>query len=171
MAISMGIGRLGAPDAVLKRKMRWTLEIADVVRTGTFADVKEGHICKIAMRPSFSFDQQEVQHVSEKVYLPGKPTWEPLDVTLYDMATESYAFRWLTTFYDPTSGVIKPVAEAAKREATLLLFDGKGNTIEHWRIYGCWPANIVWGDLDYATSDTVDVKLTIRYDRAVQIVL
>jgi len=42
----------------------------------------------------------------------------------------------------------------------------EGNALEEWTIENCWPQTVNWGDLDYTSSDTADIEMTLRYDRA-----
>jgi hypothetical protein len=63
-------------------------------------------------------------------------------------------------FVDVTSYYVE------KKDLTLKLLDGKGSPMETWHLYGCWPQSANWSDLDYSSSDTADVELTLRFDRA-----
>jgi len=56
-----------------------------------------------------------------------------------------------------------------KRTARIILLDGHGRNIEQWELQACWPIDIDWGELDMSNSDVLDVKFTLRYDRAILI--
>jgi len=187
---TMDIGRLGSEQAVFKRKFRWLFTVSDygyagqgwqsqgnIVSPGTKKN--DGHICKISSRPSISFNEQEIQHVIETIYLPAKPTWDSIDVVVYDLKGEDYLYRWIKAFYNPETGQANPAAQDTyyntdisigypKKIATLELLDGHGNKIEYWILQGCWPVNITWGEVDYSSSETLDINFSLRYDRAVQ---
>ncbi len=153
---------------VYKRKFRWAFLLKrpiPVLKSGNHS--YGAHIVRISSRPEFNFDEQEVQHISEKVYLPAKAFWNPIKITVFDLENESYLYDWLKLFYDPEKGNMQPVA-GNKGLGELYLYDGLGNPIEYWEIQGCWPQSIVWGELDYSTSDLVDTSFTCRYDRAVK---
>lgn len=184
MGQNMGIGALGSEQAVFKRKFRWAFTILQEADnpivtgstlgiSGTTSSPSSGvHFCKIASRPNFTFDEQEVQHVTEKVFLPAKPTWEPVSITVYDLNKNDAIYLWLNQFYIIEKGRIRPVAEPIgntfpKKRSQLLLFDGHGNEIERWEFQGCWPQSINWGELDFSDSGTLDVEFNMRYDRAV----
>lgn len=174
---NMDIGRLNDPNVVLKRKFRWVFSIGDLGGTEhvvTYASSnKNGHICKISSRPVLSFVEQQVQHTIEIINLPGKAEWEPIKVTVYDIAGDSFMYRWLLSFYDPWYGRVSPIAEPIsnlskpKKEGNLYLLDGHGKTIERWLIEGCWPRSIDWGDLDYESSEIASITFDLRYDRAI----
>ena len=176
--IKMDIGKLGNKDAILKRKFRWTFVLADteiggegVVTHGGSTTL--GNICKISSRPILNFDEQQVQHVIEVINLPAKAQWDSITITAYDMAGDSYLYKWLISFYDPFNGRIVPIAEPIsaiskpKKSGFLRLLNGHGATIEFWLLEGCWPVSIDWGELDYESSELANVSFKLRYDRAI----
>ncbi len=186
MASLMDIGQLGSEEAVFKRKFRWLFSLNDYEQREDQGDIVKygdrdtnGHVAKISSRPSLSFNEQAVQHIIETIYLPAKASWDPIDIIVYDLKGEDYLYKWVKEFYNPELGTVNPVSELTtefslasikypKKKGTLRLLDGHGNTIEWWDLQGCWPLNIDWGELDYSSSDTLDVNFSLRYDRAVQ---
>lgn len=189
MAITnMGIGSLGEETAVFKRRFRWIFSISDLGNSGPrtnsivkYATVNSpGHICKIASRPTMTFNEQEVQHVIETVYLPTKPKWNPINITVYDLKGDDYLYQWMKTFYNPEEGFVNPCTEntafvvnrptgigSPKKIGVLRLLDGHGNLLEAWELQGCWPLEINWGNLDFNSDETLDIEFQLRYDRAV----
>lgn len=187
MAITnMGIGLLGEENTVFKRRFRWLFSISDLINGSGFGSVIKyatsqapGHICKISSRPVLKFNEQEVQHVIETIHLPAKPTWDPISLTLYDLKGDDYLYQWIKAFYDPEEGLVNPAAEDTafietnvnigfpKKLGLLQLLDGHGNEVERWELQGCWPVDINWGLLDFSNSETLDIEIQLRYDRAV----
>jgi len=43
------------------------------------------------------------------------------------------------------------------------MYDGCGEPIEIWTLSDAWPKAINFGDLDYSSSDTSDIEITLRY--------
>ena len=43
---------------------------------------------------------------------------------------------------------------------------GAEKTIDKWDLNGCYLSNVQYGDLNYGTSEMVQVTATIRYDNA-----
>jgi hypothetical protein len=174
----MSIGRLGDDSIVFKRKFRWLFFIEDVIKPSTFYN-KQGHICKITSRPKMRFNEQEIEHTIEKIHIPAKAEWIPMNITVYDLKDDDYLYKWMTVFYDPKKGIVSPSAEQSnitgpyviypKRTARIILLDGHGRNIEQWELQACWPIDIDWGELDMSNSDVLDVKFTLRYDRAILI--
>lgn len=77
---------LVAPHAEYYRKNRWLMEFALPPAIGDaaeYANVLRVHL-STAARPNISFEETEVHRVNGRIYLAGKPTYEPLTVTFYD---------------------------------------------------------------------------------------
>jgi hypothetical protein len=182
---TMDFGRLADPTTVFKRKFRWLFFLSDFgvvssagssnASTVVASSGNTGHVCRIAARPSMTFNEQEVRHVIETVYLPARTQWNPIEITVFDVDHESYLYQWMKIFYDPEKGAVNPVGfntgtagiGDAKKTGTLQLLDGHAKILEEWQLQGCWPNQINWGTLDYSSSETADINFTIRYDRAV----
>lgn len=129
-----------------------------------------------ATRPTVQFDQIELPVYNSKVYLAGKHTWNPVNITLRD---------------DVNNNVQKLVAEQLQKQfdffeqsAALAGIDYKfvqrieildgGNgvntpqVLETWELYGCYLTNVEYGAMAYSTSEAVTTTLTIQYDNAIQ---
>lgn len=158
---------LADPTACFKRKNRWLFIVPDVCGEGVNAlpPLKSN-------RPSISFKEIEVQHISETVYFPGKPEWKPITISLYDVDTKRTrfhpVFEWLKKLYDVSEKdvIINPSCDEFKKQANLQLLDGCGNVVEEWIYEGIWPQSVEFGDLDMSSSEVVTCDLTLRYDRA-----
>jgi len=161
---SMSIGLLGDGTRKFLRKFRWLFHIKSV-----FADGIGGKFCKLAARPSVSFAEAVLNHLTETITIPTRVEWQPLSITVFDVTNgeSEHLYDWANKFYDFKTGKIYPVVgNKFKTDATLVMLDGQGSTVEEWTIENCWPQTINWGDLDYTSNDTADIELTLRYDRA-----
>jgi hypothetical protein len=164
MGRNMGIGVLGGSDICFKRKFRWMMYIDGVIGEGASMLPPDK-----AARPSLNFKEIEAQHLNETVFFPGKPDWKPIQVTLFDLKTNTNPiFSWLKEQYDPCedAGTWKRPTGNFKRTLNIEMYDGCGNTMERWVVRNAWPNNIEWGDLDMSESAYLVVELTLRYDRA-----
>jgi hypothetical protein len=72
---------------------------------------------------------------------------------------------WLRLNYEPLTGRMG-YATFYKKDITLKLLDPQGTVVELWDMTGAWPQDINWGDLDYASSDNVEINFSLRYDNA-----
>jgi hypothetical protein len=164
----MGIGPVGIgdPNVIFKRKFRWTLEVE-----GKGCQFKvPPYFVKVAARPSITFDETEVHFLNEKMYIPGKATWEPLSVTFLDtnQSGSSQLLKWLTAVFDfsePTSKKMSSKKESYVGEVTLTMYDGCGSPMERWTLSDAWPQAINFGDLDYSSSEVADIQVTLRYSQ------
>lgn len=164
MAREMGIGVLGGSQVCFKRKFRWMFYIQGVVGEGANMLPPEK-----ASRPSLSFKEIQAEHLNETIYFAGKPDWKQVSVTLFDLKTNTNPiFDWLKKQYDTCGGKgdWKRPGLDWKREATIEMYDGCGNTIEKWVLMNSWPSTVEWGDMDMGQSEYTTVDLTLRYDRA-----
>ena len=103
MGIPMGMGLLGGPDIVFKRKYRWTFNLN--VPCGP--PIGE-QVVKLAARPNLTIEETEINFLHGKMWIPGKGTWETITVTYYDIGNDpslSGLYAWLATIYDFTNVV------------------------------------------------------------------
>lgn len=165
------------PGAIPKIKYRWLFKIG-----GISALDENGVKClppRRSSRPNLGWKEQDFQHLTEQIYFPLKPTWETVELTLFDICrgeNRNVVFDWISLaggsqgtpgFYDPQSGTFNPIVDSQlKREGTLEMYDGCGNILESWTLENCYPQHIRWGELDMDSSDIVTCECTIRYDRA-----
>jgi len=169
--VSMGIGELGQPSTVLKRKFRWKFKIE---QNGSV--VVPEWWCKLGARPQLDIEETEVNFLNQATWFPGKARWQPLTITYIDnnkTGNEGLKGLWdlIATVYDFNGGEggdgISQYHQSEKqgwnRDGILQLFDGCGNEMESWKLGSLWPQSINWGDLDYAVSDEATIEVTFRY--------
>lgn len=157
----MGIGLLGAPNIIIKRKFRWTLEIS------TPCGFVPKHYVKLAARPSLDIEETELSFLNATTWIPGKGKWQPISVTYIDVASAEMAglFSWIATVYDFTDPINLRQSEKRGWNGTALLtmYDGCGTPLEIWQLQSCFPQSINFGDLDYADSAELTIELSLRY--------
>lgn len=180
----MGIGKLGTDlGLTFKRKFRWLFSVSNIcTSTGAKLTVEPFYV-KTASRPNITFDEQEIHYLHGRMYLPGKPTFETITVTYYDVVSQAgnqplgALYTWISNVYDFMSNpnAWKSAKMAANAlggtssyggEANLIMLDGCGNAIEKWTLYQCWPQAVNFGDLDYSSAEEATVELTLRYGYA-----
>lgn len=193
--MSMGIGYNLPRHLLIKRRFRWTFEVKRANSSASNSNTGHSQVndveimpvwCKIAMRPNITFEELELGFLNERAYLSGKPQWEPITITILDCcygngsssgATQAAAAdnirTWAQRVYiygtPETSGEMSSGGEYYKTDATLRMYDGIGTELETWTLYGAWPQQINWGDLDYTNNDSADIELTLRFDNADQV--
>lgn len=170
---SMGLGfGLENPTSIPKQKHRWLFYFTDVSAKGigVLPPAKSA-------RPSVSFKEIEVQHVTETFFYPGKPEWKSITLALYDICSPSNpkgehpVMNWLKRLFDPEQAAYKFIINESdeknfKLDAAVELYDGCGNCLEKWMLDNCWPQACEFQELDMGSSEVLLAEMTLRYDRA-----
>jgi hypothetical protein len=134
-----------------------------------------------ASRPNLNMNMSEVSRMNEKWKFASNPTWEPISVVFYDFdsgqgSATQIIWRWMQTIYDVLNGTMG-YAATYKVDASLILL-GPGQTsasnasstnieiIEAWDLFGCFPNNMVTGELSYESTEALRVTCEIQYDYA-----
>lgn len=174
--MAMGIGTFLPNEAIIKRRYRWTLQFEAGTVLGADAPAIKPIFVTIAARPNLTIEETELNFLNEKDYIAAKPTWDPLNVTLLDFAkqggngADKALLDWILLTYqfgDPaSSGEMSDPVGYARRDALLNLYNGVGQIIEKWTMYGCWVQASNWGDLDYSSTENATVELTVRFQNA-----
>ena len=149
----------------LRRKHRWTWTVLKPF------SVQGLLVLQKASRPKFEFEEPKMSHNQEDSYYSGRQKWEPIALVWYDTEqqpdTSAGVYAWLGTVVDLTvANVASP--SVYKTQATLQMEDGFGNADETWDLYGCWPKDVNWGELDYAATELMTIEASIRFDRALR---
>lgn len=164
----MGIGRLGQPQLIFKRKFRWQLSI----KPQNGSEI-EPHYVKLANRPALDIDELEINYLNGTTWVPGRARWQQLNVTYIDVASAemSLLYSWMATHFDfsqqnQRNHITQSERQGWESTATLKMFDACGQELEQWVMEGVWPVSVNFGDLDYSSSDECNIELTLRYDTA-----
>jgi hypothetical protein len=175
----MDIGQIGNDNITFKRKFRWILYLGNY----------EMYMAKMASRPKLNVEETVVDHLHEKHYLSGKPSWDTVNMTLYDVKTSndvgdpsantSLLINWVRSVFNISQNPAFTSAGTTynfldmgdhdleyKQDLTIQMLNGHGQIMETWWLVGAFPTSAAWGDLDYASNDTADLELTVRFDRA-----
>jgi len=158
----------GGPSNVneMRRKHRWMF-----MTVGHQAVQRSLLILQKASRPHYVNEEAEMHHNQEQIYYAGKHRWEPISLTWYDgeqpIDSGQGIWDWLNAAIGIHQGNI-PVQLPAiyKRDAMLRMVTGTGGVSEGWDLFGCWPKDINYEELDYTTSEIMVITLEMRYDRA-----
>ena len=177
MSQPMGLGLLGDPNIIFKRKFRWTFTVTNICN-GSAPNIAPNFV-KVAARPNLEIEETQIDYLNARGWIPGKGFWNTIQVTYYDVAVTSAVasganilsiFTWIQSVYNYTNPVqLNNGARGADYYATglLSLYDGCGGLLENWTLNNMWPTQIDFGELDYGSSDTCDIQLTLRYSNVV----
>jgi len=167
MAQNMGI--TWAFNKIFKRKFRFVFSIPGVVDDGISALPP-----LTAARPSIKFGTMEVIHLTETIYFPTRPTFEPIQLSLYDVQVTSPVWDWILLLYNPKEGTYtktkgKSEFSTYKTHCSLSMLDGCGSTIESWNFDAAYVESANFGNLSMAEADTCMVDISLKYDRAYRV--
>lgn len=127
-------------------------------------------------RPNLNFNPITIDVYNSKLYLQGKPEWQPITVNFrddvngnvskligeqvqkqFDFAEQASAFsgvdyKFQTVFevLDGGNGAIAP------------------NVLETWEMYGCFISEVNYNNFDYKDNEHATIQMQIRYDNALQ---
>ena len=127
------------------------------------------YLVKTMARPSITFEEVELHHINVKRYVHGKATWEPIEVTLYDPVVPSAAqgvMEWIRLHHESVTGR-DGYSDFYKKDITFNVLGPVRDIVEEWLLKGAFIQAANFNDLDYTSSDPVDISLTLRYDYAI----
>jgi hypothetical protein len=133
-----------------------------------------------ATRPGIDHDDVTIDTYNSKIRLAGKHMWQDTTIVLRDDASNNVisAIRaQLNRQVNHASGPLKNLAQESAKSGLDYKFNmkietldgtqqGDGSVIDAWALEGCFIPSATFGDLNYATSDVVQVSMTIRFDNA-----
>ena len=127
-------------------------------------------------RPNVSFEDIQVDVYNSRVFLAGKHTWEPITLNLREDVSNNVQklvgeqLQKQFDFFEQSSAASGIDYKFTGRIE--ILDGGNGantpNVLETYELYGCYLENVQYGQLAYATSDPVQITMSIKYDNAIQ---
>jgi len=169
------------PSAFFKRQFRFLFTIDNIVGNPNANSLYVKPPLK-SQRPSLSFKEITLEHLSETITMPGKAEWKPIQLTLYDIAgykvnnqcqsAGNSVYDWINSFYQPYAGTYGfagkngATLQGFKRQAYLTMYDGSGSLLEQWQFDNAWCQDVNFNDVDMSGQDVMMIDMTLRYDRA-----
>jgi hypothetical protein len=129
-------------------------------------------------RPSISFEEVKQHRYNSTAYVAGKYEFEPIGLEFEDDITglASQALQaQLQTQQRLIGGDLPNSGNWMNSAATgsdykfgmiLTMLDGNEGVVEEWKLEGCWIKSSNYGELRYDSSESVVIKLQIRFDHA-----
>ena len=127
-------------------------------------------------RPNITFDQITLEAYNSRVYMAGNHTWDPITLNVRDDVNNEVTkltgeqLQKQFDFFEQSSAAS---GSDYKFTSRIEILDG-GNgantptTLETFELFGCYLDNVQYVTLAYATSDPVQITMSIRYDNAIQ---
>ena len=127
------------------------------------------YLIKTAARPSITFEEVELNHMNVKRFVKGKGTWDTIEITLYDPVVPSAAqaiMEWIRLSHESVTGR-DGYSDFYKKDIQFQVLGPVGDVVEQWTLKGAWIQPATFNDLDFSSSDPVEISLTLRYDYAI----
>ena len=126
-------------------------------------------------RPNLTFDQITLDAYNSRVYMAGKHTWDPITLNVRDDVNNEVTklvgeqLQKQFDFFEQSSAAS---GQDYKFTGRIEMLDGGNgantpNVLETYELYGCYLDNVQYGTLAYATSEPVQITMSIRYDNAI----
>ena len=127
------------------------------------------YVVKTANRPQITFEEVELHHMNVRRYVKGKGAWQTLQVTLYDPIVPSSAqavMEWIRLSHESVTGR-DGYSDFYKKDVNFQVLGPVGDVVEEWTLKGAFIQDAQFGDLDFGSSDPVEITLTLGYDYAI----
>ena len=127
------------------------------------------YLIKTINRPQLESDEVILEHMNVTRYVKGKSRWQPLDITLYDPIVPSASqqvMEWVRLHHESVTGR-DGYSDFYKKDITFNVLGPVGDVVEEWELKGAYIQSANFGDMDFATSDPVEIALTLKYDYAI----
>ena len=129
----------------------------------------QAFMVKTMNRPSIEFDEVILEHMNVTRYVKGKGRWQPMELTLYDPVVPSAAqavMEWVRLSHESVTGR-DGYSDFYKKDIDLTVLGPVGDEVEKWKLKGAWIQAANFNDLDFSSSDPIDISVTLRYDYAI----
>lgn len=127
-------------------------------------------------RPEISFDEVTIEVYNSRVKLAGKHNWGDVTVNIRDDALGNVSRligeqlqRQFDFFEQSSAGSGIDYKFVTRCE----MLDGGNGTetpqvLETWELYGCFLQSVNYNQVQYSSSEPVQISMTIRFDNALQ---
>ena len=171
-----GVPLSGNTSAVLMPKLAYRFRVTFTGLGGTGTDTKAltREIISVG-RPNFTHDEVVIDVYNSRIFLAGKHTWEPLQIVMRDDINSDV----ITLLNQQVTNQVDHFEQSAalaggqyKFGTIIETLDGTSSAtsattvLDTWSLSGCFVQNMTWGESNYATSEPVQITMTVRYDNA-----
>lgn len=118
--------------------------------------------------PKESTEVNTLDHFNQQIKLAGKTTFSGGELVIHDAIEKDVEIlfrKWRNKVYNASKGTVG-YASDYKLGAIITEYSPNGEKGREWRLVGCWPSEVNYGDLDYETGGYKDITATIVYDWA-----
>ena len=164
---SLGVPIDGAATTTIMPKLSYRFRVTFV---GDEWDSQPTRSVIMASRPSLQHDGVQVDAYNSRIYLAGKHTWSPVQLTFRDdvdgtVITQINKQMNKQMDHANQSGV--RAGSGYKFGMVVETLDG-GNpdpgVLDTYELAGCYIQNVSYGDYNYGSSEQITISITVQYD-------
>jgi hypothetical protein len=125
-------------------------------------------------RPTIDHEDVTIDTYNSKIRLAGKHTWQDITLTLRD-DIDSNVIKALDTQLSNQVNHLTQTSAKSGAEYKFKMYietldgssaiDGEG-VLDRWELVGCFLPNVAYGDVNYGSSEMINITATIRFDNA-----
>ena len=180
MAVTTKFGvPVGDTNATLMPKLQYRFRV-NFTNMGDSEGASTQNVIS-AGRPSLTHEEVIVDSYNSKMYIAGKHTWEPISIVLRDDVNSNVVKligNQLQKQLDHNTqgagvtpdGTVSGLAYKFDMSIDILDGSAKPTVLDQWQMTGCYLSNVQYGDLNYGTSEMVQVTMQVRYDNASHVI-
>ena len=149
-----------------QRKYDWSLEIALDDAGDQVVIMQSLESCGGV---KMSIEEIPLHYAAETRYVPGKVTFEEMELKLkdfVDIGSANALLKWFRQVYNPETGAVG-LARNLKKNADLTLFAPDQTIVRIYKLIGLWPKKFEHGDFSMSENGMVLLTASLRYDRAI----
>jgi hypothetical protein len=162
-------------DASLEPKLsfRWFATF------GSGIDIVNTYALRSMQKPSFEIGISEYININDVSYRPGILSWNPIEITITDMANSSenntlklYNILRRSGYQNenpslPQGAIEKrAVRDALGGDVRFTQIDANADMLEEWVLVNPIIASINFGQANYTAEEIMSISLSLRYDYA-----
>ena len=152
----------------LQRKNHFEVQFIPTEGSGLDIDADLRFMVVSFPLPKETTESNDVSYFNQTIKTAGKTTFETTTMVLRDAIsydTEKKFLNWRKNVYNPAEGTMGLAAEY-KCQAQVREYTPNGEQFRSWRLVGCWPSGIDYGDMSYDDGGEKQLSVTITYDFA-----
>ena len=179
MTVPLATDQSASAQGLLMPKLKYRFRVT-FIDLGKTAASEGGEITKQIMdftRPNINFNPITIDVYNSKLYLQGKPEWQPVTVNIRDDVNGAVANVIAAQIQRQFDFAEQSSARSGidyKFQTKFEVLDG-GNSgsaavLETWELYGCFISEVNYNNFDYKDNEPATITMQIRYDNAAQMI-
>ena len=118
--------------------------------------------------PKETTETSDINYFNQTVKVAGRTSFAETTMVLRDAIeydTEMKFLDWRKKVYDPETGIMG-LASEYKCDAWVYEYTPNKEMLRRWKIIGCFPSGIDYGELTYDDGGEKQLSVTLTYDYA-----